>query len=131
MDDELGPEQAVIKLAMKSPSITLIAFLFSFTVCIANDGAYKVSGNHLIPMYESDISVKKEILTIKKISDNKATITVYYEFFNPKKSKELEVGFEAYSPMGDVSTRPVNGRHPYISRFTVNINGEVVPFNGM
>src|SRR5689334_15893831 len=106
----------------------LIAILLSFTAGYANDGAFYASGNHLIPMYESDIVVKKEILTIKRINDKQATITVYYEFFNPKKDKELEVGFEAPSPMGDVQTSPVNGHHPYISRFTVNLNGNVVPF---
>ncbi|HEX6431002.1 MAG TPA: YARHG domain-containing protein [Niastella sp.] len=79
-------------------------------------------------MYETDISVKKEILTINRISSGKAAITVYYEFFNPKSNKELEVGFEATSPQGDVSMRPVNGQHPYITRFTVNMNGESIPF---
>lgn len=44
----------------------VIAILFAFNACFANDGAYYVSGNHLIPMYESDIVVKKEILTIKR-----------------------------------------------------------------
>jgi hypothetical protein len=80
----------------------LIFLLVAFTDCFANDGAYYVSGNHLIPMYESDIVVKKEILTIKRISDDNVTITVYYEFFNRKNSKQLDVGFEASSPEGDM-----------------------------
>lgn len=107
----------------------LLLILLSYTVCCANDGAFRAAGNQLIPMYETDISVKKEILTINRISSTKAAITVYYEFFNPKANKELEVGFEATSPHGDVGTRPVNGRHPYITQFTVNMNGESIPFN--
>jgi hypothetical protein len=98
------------------------------SVCYSNDGAFRIAGNQLIPMYETDISVKKEILTINRTGSDKAVITVYYEFFNPKAAKELEVGFEAASPYGDVTTRPVNGQHPYITKFTVNINEETIPF---
>jgi hypothetical protein len=79
-------------------------------------------------MYETDIAVKKEVLTINRTSSGKAAITVYYEFFNPKSNKELEVGFEAVSPSGDVKSRPVNGQQPYITQFTVNMNGESIPF---
>jgi len=106
----------------------LVLLLLSFSACYSNDGAFHAEGNHLIPMYESDISVKKEILTIKKIASDLVTITVYYEFFNPKTDKEVEVGFEAASPSGDVDVRPVNGQHPYMSQFTVNLNGESIPF---
>ena len=105
-----------------------LLFLLSYTVCCANDGAFRAAGNQLIPMYETDISVKKEILTINRISSGKVAITVYYEFFNPKANKELEVGFEAVSPSGDVNMRPVNGQHPYITKFTVNMNDEAIPF---
>lgn len=109
-------------------TVLLLIFLLVFTASWSNDGAFKAAGNQLIPMYETDISVKKEILTINRISSGKATITVYYEFFNPKANKELEVGFEAVSPSGDVTMRPVNGHHPYITQFTVNMNDESIPF---
>jgi hypothetical protein len=108
--------------------VLFLLFLLSFTVSYSNDGAFRAAGNQLIPMYETDISVKKEILTITRISSEKATITVYYEFFNPKTDKELEVGFEAVSPSGDVNMRPVNGHQPYITQFTVNMNEQPVPF---
>jgi len=111
-----------------SKILILIPVLLSFTVCYSNDGSFRASGNQLIPMYETVISVKKEILTIKKINPRQAAITVYYEFFNPKQDKELEVGFEAFSPYGDVEAHPVNGQHPYIRNFTVNLNGESIPF---
>lgn len=95
----------------------------------ANDGAFKVNGNQLIPMYETDISVKKEILTIRRINSKQAEIDVYYEFFNPKAAKTIEVGFEAFSPSGDVDASITkDGRHPNISKFTVNLNGNALPF---
>ncbi|MBO9635523.1 MAG: YARHG domain-containing protein, partial [Chitinophagaceae bacterium] len=54
--------------------------------------------------------------------------TVYYEFFNPKAEKELEVGFEASPPAGDADLYPRNGQHPYISKFTVALNGAQLPY---
>ncbi len=113
----------------KLPGIVLsLSFLLPLSVCYSNDGAFRTAGNQLIPMYETDISVKKEILTINRTGSDKAAITVYYEFFNPGAAKELEVGFEAVSPYGDVTIRPVNGQHPYIRKFTVNMNEDAIPF---
>ncbi|NML21977.1 YARHG domain-containing protein [Pseudoflavitalea sp. G-6-1-2] len=109
-------------------SLIVFLFLLASLPCFSNDGAYRVNGNQLIPVYETDISVKKEILTIKRINERFATITVNYEFFNPGKGKELIVGFEAYTPSGDVDPSPVNGHHPYISKFTVNLNGLEIPY---
>ena len=44
----------------------------------ANDGSYhQGSGNHLIPVNETDISLKKEILTIKR-GEYKFNVSVYY-----------------------------------------------------
>jgi hypothetical protein len=108
--------------------VTIFPLLLGFIVCFANDGSFRVSGNQLIPMYETDISVKKEILVIRRINRRQAEVDVYYEFYNPVGDKELEVGFEALSPEGDVDPRPVNGRHPYITRFSVSMNGETVPY---
>jgi len=109
-------------------ALLLPVVVLAYSISYSNDGAFRGSGNHLIPMYESDISVKKEILTIKRIDGDIVAITGYYEFFNPKADKELEVGFEAASPVGDVDGHPVNGQHPYMSQFTVNLNGESIPF---
>lgn len=106
----------------------LLIFSFSAVFCRANDGAFRVNGNQLIPMYETDVSVQKEILTIHRIGKMQAQITVYYEFFNPKQDKTMEVGFEAFSPSGDVDRTPDKSGQPYISRFTVNLNGAAVPW---
>jgi hypothetical protein len=109
-------------------SSVVIPLLLISIFCNANDGSFRVEGNQLIPMFETDISVKKEILSILKINSSQAEITVYYEFFNPKESKNVEVGFEAVSPSGDVDNQPVNGKHPYIHQFTVIFNGEALAY---
>ncbi len=105
----------------------LYMLLLSFELK-ANDGAFYGSGNHLIPVTETDISVTKEILTIKKIGQERIEVTVYYEFFNPKEEKVLLVGFEAASPHGDVNTLPKNGLHPYMNDFTVNLNNQILAY---
>ena len=107
---------------------TILPFFSGFLFCRGNDGAFRVSGNQLKPMYETNISVQKEILTIKAIGSRQASVDVYYEFFNPGEARELEVGFEAFSPSGDVNTEPVAGEHPYISDFSVTMNGAHIPY---
>ncbi|MES2618442.1 MAG: YARHG domain-containing protein [Bacteroidota bacterium] len=103
---------------------TLIAFLLLISSALfGNDGSYYMSGNHLIPMIESGIDVRKEILTIKRVNEDYLQVNVYYEFFNPGEAKVLDVGFEAHSPSGDVDIRPLKGGHPYMSDFNVAMNG--------
>ncbi|MBS1602577.1 MAG: YARHG domain-containing protein [Bacteroidetes bacterium] len=112
-----------------NPKTYLFLFLsFAVLFCRANDGAFRVNGNQLIPMYETDITVKKEILTIHRVGKMQAQITVYYEFFNPKQDKTMEVGFEAFSPYGDADRRVSKSGQPYISQFTVNLNGASTPW---
>lgn len=94
----------------------------------ANDGAYYASGNQLIPIMETDISVQKEILHIRKVNNERIEVSVYYEFYNPGKAKELTVGFEAFSPSGDVDGTPVKGQHPYMSNFKVIMNNTPLKF---
>ena len=84
----------------------ILCFVLISAMSYANDGVYYASGNHLIPIFETDISVQKEILTVKKINHDFIEVTVYYEFFNPKAAKEVIVGFEAFSPAGDVDPTP-------------------------
>jgi hypothetical protein len=109
-------------------AIPLFLLILLTTALYANDGSFKASGNHLIPIFETDISVKKEILTIKKIRDQYIEVTVYYEFLNPRDEKTITVGFEALSPFGDVDGTPKNGMHPYMRDFTVQVNDKLLPF---
>lgn len=93
-----------------------------------NDGSFYASGNQLIPINETDIQLKKEILTLKKIGTDYVEVSVYYELFNPTKEKSIIVGFEASSPYGDVNGMPKNGLHPYMKDFTVELNGTILPY---
>lgn len=107
----------------------LIASLLSLSFiapATANDGSYFASGNQIIPLQETDISVKKEVLSIKRIGGD-VRITVDYTFHNPTAEKSLLMGFEADTPYGDAIESPKNGQHPYIKNFSVNFNGNAVP----
>lgn len=105
-----------------------ILLMFQYYNAISNDGAYLGSGNHLVPIVESDISIKKEILSIKKYQD-KVHVDVYYEMYNPGKEKTIRVGFEAKSPGGDAQIEPSDGKHPYMNNFTVMVNNENLKYN--
>lgn len=72
--------------------------------------------------------MKKEILTLKKIRNQFIEVTVYYEFYNPKEEKNITVGFEAFSPYGDVDDTPKNGLQPYMHDFTVELNGRILTY---
>ncbi len=100
-----------------------LLFLLIGTYLRANDGAYFASGNHLIPIEENSIRVKKEILDIVRKGEF-IYVKVDYTFYNPRKAKRLLVGFEAPSPDGDVDGTPVDGGHPYIHDFKVIMNGK-------
>ncbi len=106
-----------------------LCFVLISAISYANDGVYYASGNHLIPIFETDISVQKEILTVKKINHDFIEVTVYYEFFNPKAAKEVIVGFEAFSPAGDVDPTPKNGQHPFMKNFTVKLNDKILGYD--
>lgn len=107
-------------------------YLFSIAIAIlaccaqlfANDGTYYTSGNQLVPLMETDISVRKEVLTISILNNGFAKVDVYYEFWNPgKQTRQLTMGFEADPPYNaDWKFHP-NGVHPNISDFTVEMNG--------
>ena len=113
-------------LHMKKTLILLLMVL-SFIGAKANDGVYYTSGNQLIPITETEISVKKEVLDITR-RDQMIHVHVYYEFFNPGNEKTLLVGFEAMPPSGawDISEEEYKKLvdHPYMHDFTVYINGE-------
>ena len=109
----------------------VMVFIISLisTLGYSNDGVYYASGNHLIPIYESEISITKEVLKITRVNDRFVKVTVHYTFFNPSKHKTLLVGFEAPSPSGDVDGTPRNGQHPHISNFSVILNNKRLSYN--
>lgn len=110
---------------MKKIIPVLLALLFATSIK-ANDAVFYMSGATLVPIKETDISISKEILTITVGKDDYATVDVYYEFYNPKKSKTVTMAFEAMAP----SYGPIHrdGTHPFIKDFTVQMNGSSLPF---
>ena len=111
---------------MKKITILLFCCL-SALFAFANDGVFYASGNQLIPITETDISVKKEVLTINRVGDH-LEVTVYYEFFNPKGEKELLVGFEAEAPYNGPDPMDYFPKHPHIQNFKVILNGEPLTY---
>lgn len=104
-----------------------------FLPVLANDGVYYTSGNQLVPMQETDISVRKEILTITLLDSSVTLVDVYYEFFNPNSTaKTVLMGFEADPPSGDFPSFSWSGGHPFVGNFTVEMNGRTLSFrNGL
>lgn len=107
--------------------IATIILCMTTLVLAANDGAFYAKGNQLIPVAETQITVKKEILELRKIRNKYIQVSVYYEFDNPGNEKECVVGFEAFSPSGDVDGTPVKGAHPFIHDFSVFVNDQNIP----
>lgn len=106
---------------MKKIVLVLLAMMFAISIK-ANDASFYMSGNTLVPVKETDISVAKEILTITVGCDGYAKVDVYYEFFNPKRAKTVTMAFEAEPPswLGGIQNR--DGTHPFIKDFTVTMN---------
>jgi hypothetical protein len=108
----------------------VFSFFIVFTISIrANDGSYRGNGSNLVPINDSTVSVTKEILKFTRVGEAYVEVDVYYEFFNEDGAKEMTIGFEAMPPYGDVANSPKNGEHPYISNFTVKVNGEFLGYN--
>ena len=110
---------------MKKIALVLLSLLFVTTIK-ANDAVFYMSGASLVPVKETKISISKEILTITVGKDDYATVDVYYEFYNPKRTKTVTMAFEAMAP--DYGIINLDGTHPYIKDFTVEMNGNSLPF---
>lgn len=115
-----------LKFSLLRPVLTLCLIFFVMTLTLANDGVYYTSGNQLLPLFEADIRVQREILTLRWSDDNVAEVDVYYEFYNPGKPKTVLMGFEADPPMY-IDSISRNSAHPNIADFTVVMNGKSIP----
>ena len=96
---------------------------------IANDAIYYTSGNFLVPLKETNVSVKKEVLTITICKDGYASVDVDYTFYNDSDAKTVTMAFEAESSYGVCNPLNRKGEHPNISDFTVTMNGELLPYH--
>lgn len=111
---------------MKTSSIllTILALAFFSSHASANDGVYFTSGSFLVPIQETEIAAKKEILTITICNDGYADVDVDYTFFNQgNTNKNILMAFEAAAPYNAYGPFNRNGRHPNISDFTAEMNG--------
>lgn len=108
-----------------------ILMIFFCKPSYANDCIFFVNGNQLVPSeQETDISVKKEILTISLQDNGFTKVDVYYEFENKDtKAKTVLMGFEANPPYNTDCKFNPRGVHPFINNFSVNMNGNVIPFS--
>lgn len=114
---------------MKKILSVFLMIACTFSHAFANDGVYYTSGNFLVPVSETDISVAKEILTITIGKDSLATVDVYYEFENPQKTKTVIMAFEATPPFNAWEPKNRNGEHPYIKDFTATMNGKKLNYS--
>lgn len=104
--------------------ITLLALLGAAMPCAANDGVFYANGGFLFPVSETDISVKKEILTITVGRDSLAHVDVYYEFMNGPQPKTVTMAFLANPPYNAFAGIPSDCRHPYIYDFKAEMNSQ-------
>lgn len=93
--------------------------------CIANDGSFYSLGNTLIPLKESTVQMKKEILSLER-RGNWMQVDIYFEFFNPGPEKELTVGFVTPPAEGDVTDEEAG--HPQVKDFMVMAGDRLLPY---
>ncbi len=110
-------------------SYVLAAFVFLLVAvgsAFANDGVFYAQGNNLIPMQETRVELRKEILKFFVRDFDFMDVDVDFEFFNPDDDRILIVGFVSPPVFGDVEEEGTG--HPRITNFTVVVNGETLDY---
>lgn len=103
----------------------LFLLLILTVSCFANDGSFYATGNTLIPLKETTIQMKKEILSLER-RGNWMQVDIYFEFFNPGPEKELTVGFVTPPASGDVTDEEAG--HPQVRDFMVMTGDRIIPY---
>lgn len=103
--------------------------IFALMPSEANDGVYVTSGNQLIPLEETSISISREVLTICLTDSGKTLVDVYYELYNHGEERTLLMGFEADPTYNIESELNPQGVHPYIKNFSVEMNGQALTYH--
>lgn len=91
----------------------------------ADDGVFYAMGNTLIPLKETTIRLKKEILNLQKKGDW-MQVDIYFEFFNPGQERELTVGFVTPPAVGDVPDE--EAKHPQVKDFMVQVDNQLLAY---
>ncbi|MBI5372527.1 MAG: YARHG domain-containing protein [Sphingobacteriales bacterium] len=103
----------------------LLVLISAWQPLLANDGVFYAMGNTLIPLKETTVQLKKEVLSLERRGDW-MQVDIYFEFFNPGPEKELTVGFVTPPAMGDFPEEEVG--HPQIKDFLVMAGNQILPF---
>jgi hypothetical protein len=111
---------------MKKLLIFALFILILPSYLFANDGVFYASGNTLVPLEETQVELRREVLKFFVVDHEFMNVEVDFEFFNPGKARTLTVGFVTPPAEGDVSEQ--EQKHPFVSNFTVNVNGKVIAF---
>ncbi len=101
--------------------LPLVLFLLTSTFSLANDGVFYAAGDRLVPLKETSIELKKEVLTLTQKGDSMA-VKVYFEFFNPDDTRTLTVGFVTPPASGGVDEE--EAKHPHINDFQTIVNNK-------
>lgn len=91
----------------------------------ANDGVFYATGNTLVPLKETTVRLKKEILNLERKGEW-MQVDIYFEFFNPGPEKELTVGF--VTPPGDGDVSEEEAKHPFVKDFMVMAGDRILPW---
>jgi hypothetical protein len=109
--------------------IIQLLFLNIFNL-IADDGEFYSDGGQLIPIEQTRISLKKEVLKMKLVNQDKKKfpniglkIDVYFEFENPGTDTTLLVGFVTPGRVSDEEESIINSK-PFIDEFIVDVNNQ-------
>lgn len=105
--------------------IILPLLILFFLQAKANDGVFYAMGNTLVPLKETTIRLKKEILNLDRKGDW-MQVNIYFEFFNPGAERELTVGFVTPPAFGDVSDE--EAKHPFVKDFMVMVGDKLLPY---
>ncbi len=103
----------------------LLMLISSGQSLFANDGVFYAMGNTLIPLKETTVQLKKEILSLERRGDW-MQVDIYFEFFNPGPEKELTVGFVTPPAMGDFPEE--EAAHPQVKDFMVMADNHILPY---
>jgi len=103
----------------------LLLALTGWLSAAANDGVFYATGNTLVPLKETQVRLKKEILNLTRKGDW-MQVDIYFEFLNPGPDKELTVGFVTPPADGDVSE--AEAAHPQVKDFMVMAGDQLLPY---
>lgn len=102
----------------------VVCLLFGGFAHPPNDSVLEGEGNHLVPVKETQIDLRREVLTMRlrrgPSGYGTMSVDVHFEFYNPGSAKTLTVGFVTPPKSRNALDR---GTSP-IENFTVVLNGK-------